>query len=332
LQSEFPRDLWRLHLRTCLLGPSAKSCHKGQRSMSRNLIFISHCDFRGNSSVQLFSIANVLADLGHTCAVCVPDQAETVFDLGRPRFQALSYEDALLHGVSFGNDRPPDLVHAWTPREKVRKMALALVQRYQVPYLVHLEDNEIALLLDELPGWSLENLKRLPSRALDLIVPDHRIHPHRWREMLAGAAGVTVLIDRLLEFKPADVPGMVFFPGYKAEFAKIEGRDEEFRATLGIAPDELLVVYTGNVHNSNFAEVRSLVLAIALLNRRGIRARLIKAGSNFYALPELSDPHITQHLIELGLVPHNEVPRLLAAADVLVQPGPSNEFNDYRFP
>jgi glycosyltransferase involved in cell wall biosynthesis len=301
-------------------------------AMSRNLIFISHCDFRGNSSVQLFSIANVLADLGHSCAVCVPNQPETAFDLGRPRFQALSYEEAVLHGVSFANDHPPDLVHAWTPREKVRKTAMALVQRYKVPYLVHLEDNEIAVLLDELPGWSLENLERLPSCALDLMVRDDRIHPHRWREMLAGAAGVTVLIDRLLEFKPANVPGMVFFPGYKAEFEKIEAREEGFRAALGIAPDELLVVYTGNVHNSNFKEVRSLVLAIALLNRRGIRAKLIKAGSNFYSMLELCDPNITQHLIELGLVPHSEVPRLLAAADVLVQPGPSNEFNDFRFP
>jgi glycosyltransferase involved in cell wall biosynthesis len=206
------------------------------------------------------------------------------------------------------------------------------VQRYKVPYFVHLEDNEIALLLDELPGWSLENLERLPSCALDLMVPDHRIHPHRWREMLAGAAGVTGLIDRLLEFKPPNVPGMVFFPGYRPEFEKIEGRDDGLRATLGISPDELLLVYTGNIHNSNFTEVRSLVLAIALLNRRGIRAKLIKTGSNFYALPELSDPNIAQYLIELGFVPHSEVPRLLAAADVLVQPGPSNAFNDYRFP
>ena len=103
--------------------------------MSRNLIFISHCDFRGNSSFHLFSIANVLADLGHTCAVCVPDKPETVFDLGRPRFQTLSYEEALRQGVSFANGRPPDLVHAWTPRELVRKTAMRLVQRYKVPIL-----------------------------------------------------------------------------------------------------------------------------------------------------------------------------------------------------
>jgi len=125
---------------------------------------------------------------------------------------------------------------------------------------------------------------------------------------------------------------MVFFPGYDAAFAAIDGRDEELRAALGILPNELLVVYTGNVHKSNFQEIRSLVLAVALVNRRGIRAKLVKTGWNHYNLPELSFPEIAQHVIERGFVARNDLPRMLAAADVLVQPGQSNEFNDYRFP
>ena len=164
------------------------------------------------------------------------------------------------------------------------------------------------------------------------MVPLHRIHPHHWRRLLAGAAGVTVLIDRLLEFKPSDVPGLVFFPGHDAAFAKIGGRDEELRAALGIAPEELLVVYTGNVHRSNFQEIRSLVIAIALVNRRGIRVKLAKTGWNEYVLPEFSDPEIAQHVIERGFVARSEIARLLAAADLLVQPGQANVFNDYRFP
>jgi glycosyltransferase involved in cell wall biosynthesis len=300
--------------------------------MSRNLIFVSHCDFNGNSAMHLFSIANALTILGHSCAVCVPSRPETVLDHGKPMFQALDYGEALSHGVSFANRQGPDLVHAWTPRELVRDTTMALAKRYNIPYFVHLEDNETLLLLDELRGWSLEDLHRLPSCALDLLVPKHRTHPHRSRQFLAGAAGVTALIDRLLEFKPAHLPGMVFFPGHETAFAKIEGRDEELRAELRIGPDELLVLYTGNVHNSNFQEVRSLVLATALVNRRGIRLKLVMTGLNHSILPELSDPHIAQHVVERGFVVRNQIPRLLAAADLLVQPGPSNEFNDYRFP
>ena len=282
--------------------------------------------------MHLFSIANVLTKLGHSCAVCVPERPETVLDHGKPLFQVLDYGEAVLHGVSFENGRTPDLVHAWTPREMVRKTTMSLARRYNIPYFVHLEDNDIVVLLDELPGWSLQDLQRLPTCALDLMVSKHRIHPHRAQRLLAGAAGITVLVDRLLEFRPAHVPGMVFFPGHDAAFAEIDGRDEELRAALGIVPNELLVVYTGSVHNSNFREIRSLVLAIALVNRRGIQVKLVKTGSNDYVLPELSEPQIAQHVIERGFVVRSDLPRLLAAADLLVQPGQPNEFNDYRFP
>ena len=118
--------------------------------MTRNLIFVSHCNFDGNSAMHLFSIANELTNLGHSCVVCVPGRPETVLDHGEPRFQVLDYAEAVLHGVSFTNGRAPDLVHAWTPRELVRKTTMSLARRYNIPCFVHLEDNEIVILLDEL--------------------------------------------------------------------------------------------------------------------------------------------------------------------------------------
>jgi glycosyltransferase involved in cell wall biosynthesis len=300
--------------------------------MSRNLIFVSHCDFHGNSAIHLFSIANVLASLGHSCVVCVPGRPETVFDHGKPQFQVLDHGKAVLHGITFANGRAPELVHAWTPRELVRKTTISLARRYKIPYLVHLEDNDVVILLDELPGWSLQDLERLPTCALDLMVSQHRVHPHHSPRFLAGAAGITVLVERLLEFRPSHIPGMVFFPGYDAAFAEIGVRDEELRSELGVSPDELLIVYTGSVHHSNYQEIRSLILAVALVNRRGIRAKLVKTGSNLYLLPELSDPQIGRYVIERGFVSRGDLPRLLAAADLLVQPGQSDEFNNYRFP
>jgi glycosyltransferase involved in cell wall biosynthesis/2-polyprenyl-3-methyl-5-hydroxy-6-metoxy-1,4-benzoquinol methylase len=297
-----------------------------------NLIFVCHCHFRGNSAMHLCSIASVLADLGHSCAICVPERAETILDRGRLQCQVLDYDEALRYGVSFANNRGPDLVHAWTPRELVRKTTISLAQRYNIPYFVHFEDNENVLLLDDLPDWSLEDLERLPTHAIDLLVPPHRTHPQRSRQLLVGAAGVTALIDRLLEFKPAHTPSMVFFPGYDPEFAKIDDRNEELRATLGIRPEELLVVYTGNIHGSNFQEVRSLLLAVALANRHGVRVKLVKTGFSGFPPSELSDHEIAQHVLDRGFVTRSELPQLLAAADILVQPGQSGAFNDYRFP
>ena len=179
---------------------------------------------------------------------------------------------------------------------------------------------------------TLDALKRLPTPLLDQMVSNIRTHPHRFETFLAGAHGVSALIDRLLEFKPDNVPGIVFFPGHDSEFSRIGARDEMVRAELGVAPDQLLVVYTGNIHNSNFREVRSLLLAIATVNRRGFPVKLVKTGWNHYPLAELSDPEVAQHVIDRGFVPRQEVARLLAAADVLIQPGRPGPFNDYRFP
>ena len=49
---------------------------------------------------------------------------------------------------------------------------------------------------------------------------------------------------------------------------------------------------------------------IALVNRRGIRVKLVKTGLNAYVLPELSDPEIAQHVIERGFVARSEIASL----------------------
>src|SRR5690349_12913573 len=55
-------------------------------TMPMNLIFVCHCHFRGNSAMHLCSIARVLTNLGHSCAICVPERAETILDHGRLQF------------------------------------------------------------------------------------------------------------------------------------------------------------------------------------------------------------------------------------------------------
>ena len=76
------------------------------------------------------------------------------------------------------------------------------------PTSLHLEDNEIAVLLDECRA-GLTELKRLPTPLLDQLVANYRIHPHRW-EVLAESRR-SALVDRLLEFKPEGVPVLYSF-------------------------------------------------------------------------------------------------------------------------
>ena len=271
----------------------------------RNVVFVSHCDFTGNSALHVYSIASTLHRRGFSPAVVVPGNARSVRDLGRPPFPVLSYRDVRRGKLQFADGQVADLVHAFTPREPVRELTVELVSIYGCPYVVHLEDNEEAIV-------------------------EGRAHPVRARAFVAGASGMTVVIDRLLELKPDQMPGVVVWPGFDERILSPRRPREEVRERLGLGQNHLVIVYTGNIHETNLGEMRSLYLAISHLRRAGHPAVLVKTGWDFVhrsALPDLGDG-----VRELGWVARTHVPELLAAADVLVQPGRPDPYNDYRFP
>jgi glycosyltransferase involved in cell wall biosynthesis/2-polyprenyl-3-methyl-5-hydroxy-6-metoxy-1,4-benzoquinol methylase len=297
-----------------------------------NVLLVSHCDFSGNSAMHVFSIANHLRAHGIRTVVAVPNDPKTVRTHGEPGFQLLHHDQASRDGVVFPDGRGPDLIHAWTPREHVRKLTEKLASRYRSPYLLHLEDNEEVIVADELNGFDFREFSELPVRLLDEIGSPYRTNPRRAKDFLARAAGVTAVIDKLLEFKPAELPGCVFWPGFDDSFRKVPNGIGDLRRKLGIPPDAHVLVYTGNIHKSNESEVTSLILAAGILHRKGIPIRLVKTGSNYAGQDVVAGAIEAGYLLDLGWLPRTEVPSLLHLAEVLVQPGRPNRFNDYRFP
>jgi glycosyltransferase involved in cell wall biosynthesis len=157
-------------------------------------------------------------------------------------------------------------------------------------------------------------------------------HPIRYREFLARAAGVTVIIDRLFEFKPAATPGEVIWPAFDEELFRPQPPDPGLRRHLGIGETDHIVVYPGNVHAVNAREAASLYLAVGALDRAGIPVKLVRVGRDYVDLLKPPLAFLRRHIITVGYRPHVEIPRYLALADALVQPGRSDAFNDYRFP
>jgi glycosyltransferase involved in cell wall biosynthesis len=187
----------------------------------------------------------------------------------------------------------------------VRRLVTKLIHAHSCPYVVHLEDNESAIV-------------------------DGRSDPARIGEFLAGAAGVTVVIDRLLELKPAHVPGAVVWPGFDEAILSPRRSREDVRRLLELDDSDVVIVYPGNIQASNLEDVRSLYEAILRLRSSGFSAVLVKTGWDFVHRSSL--PALGSSIRELGWVAREHVPGLLSAADVLVQPGQSDPYNDYRFP
>ncbi|MEO6003586.1 MAG: glycosyltransferase family 4 protein [Opitutus sp.] len=298
----------------------------------RNILFALYGDFSANSALHVASLANELIALGYDCVVAVPSHKETVGALPRANFMAMEF-DELPHIASYFKDaRGPSIVHAWTSRENVRKFTAKVAQQFASAVFVHLEDNERDILETRLRRPFAE-LAALPDAELDRIVPDVLSHPHRAPEFLGAATGVTVIVERLKEQVPAGQPVAVIWPAADAQYFGPRPRDERMRRALGIEPTDIVLFYHGNTHTSNAAEIRSLYEAVALLNRRGLRTLLVRTGRDFPDFLPDGDASIRPFLIHLGHVGRaKHLPALMALADVFVQPGLPDAFNDFRFP
>jgi glycosyltransferase involved in cell wall biosynthesis len=262
----------------------------------QNVVLVSPTDFTGNTALHVYWLATELSRQGIAPAVAVPANVESVGDLGTPSFPVLSYGDAARQ-IPF-----VDLVHAFTPRRHVRRLTLELAGQHGCAYVVHLEDNET-------------------------VVPTAG-DPHA-AAFVEGAAAATVVIDRLLELVPHDVPHAVVWPGFDPAVLTPRQPRAIVRAELGVG-DGVVVLYTGNVHAANLDAVANLYSAVERLRKDGLPVVLVRTGWNFVARARL--PRLGRGLIELGWVARRHVPDLLHAADVLVQPRGSGEFDDYRFP
>ncbi|MGH8524288.1 MAG: glycosyltransferase, partial [Gammaproteobacteria bacterium] len=252
--------------------------------------------------------------------------------MGRPPFPVLTFDEARRDGITFCDGSGPDLVHVFTPREKVRELTQDVVSSYHCPYVVHLEDNEEVILTDTLGGLSFEQIRGLPQTVLDDLVTHDRSHPVRARAFLEGASGMTAVIETLLDFKPTGIPAHVIWPGFDPSILAASNSQGQLRAELGLTSDDVVLAYTGNIHPSNLDEVRSLYVAVALLRRAGHQARLIKTGWNQVDMGWTVELGVDDAVVDLGFVSRRRLGDLLSIADVLVQPGGPSRFNDYRFP
>ena len=298
-----------------------------------NILFVNYGDFTTNSLNHIGGFANTLCASGHACVVVVPTGKNTVAHLRDPLFVAATYEEALGQPGLFPDSRPADLIHAWTPREGVRKFVLAYQRAIATParVLIHLEDNE-RYLLECYTGQTYAALQE-PSLAgtgtwLIDVLPD----PLRHEGFLRIADGVTHIVDRLREFVPAGTPTHLLTPGVDFTLYRPQPADGHLRAELGLQENERIIVFTGSNTFANEPEMRELYLAVALLNQRGTPTRLVRTGFNSPEfLASLAFDH-GKYVLDLGFVDKARLPHLLALADVLVQPGRPGPFNDYRLP
>lgn len=292
-----------------------------------NVLFALYHDFSANSAVHVHNFANHLAALGHNTAVAFPKGENLGRELGEQEYTVRTFTEVDGDWTAiFADGRPPDLVHAWTPRENVRLFCEKLATLCRFDLFIHLEDNEELILEANLSG-SFDEL-----RESDREFPENLSHPRKYRGFIASANGVTMIMDRLENFVPVETPKLVLWPGADRSQFYPRARDENLLASLGIAPGTLVFSYTGNVHTANARDVRSLYLAAAILTREGTPTTLLRTGRDYCEFLGPDDAWARKVSIDLGQIDYRQIPNVLSLADALVQPGEDNAFNEYRLP
>ncbi len=297
-----------------------------------NILFVNYGDCTSNSLNHIGAFANELCRLGHACVVAVPEKPETITVLDQPLFPVRLFAQLLEEQPHFPNRQPADVVHAWTPRENVRDFVLHYLARHPAARLfIHLEDNEDHLTA-AFARSPLNELNQLSDTELAAKLAPNLSHPVRSRHFLRLAHGITVITERLTEFVPAGTAHHLLLPGLRETAPLSAEAIAAERTALQSHDAEKLIVYTGSVTFANLADIRALTLAVRQLNDAGRPTRLVRTGITpaeyDESLRDIGGPFVTA----LGFVPKARLPRLLAAADALVQPGAADEFNAYRLP
>lgn len=292
-----------------------------------NILIIANSDFPASSAVHIHHFANGLINLGLDCVVAVPNDKYSVKKIKGSLYQVMHHNEIELVTNYFKNAQPPDIVHCWTPREHIRNSFVSLASHYEFKLLIHLEDNEESILSRSfnIPASNLLTMD-------ETLIPYNLSHPRKYKEFLSLADGVTVIIDNLKQFIPKTIPSLLLYPGVDTQEFYPRPKNNNLAESLGIPSDTTIICYTGTVYPSNRDEVKSLYMAIGKRNKRGKPTILLRTGANGCDILNPEDLWVEKYIIDLGWVERTQIPDILSLADILIQPGTSDDFNDYRFP
>jgi glycosyltransferase involved in cell wall biosynthesis len=297
-----------------------------------NILFVLYGDFGSNSANPLALYAREFHLSGHSCVITVPRGLETVSLHENPAFRPMLYDTVLGEAKSiFPDGRPADVIHACTPREAVRRFVTSYMAKRPTPLVILLEDNERWLSTKSLRLDEASLVQHTQKQIADRL-PDALSHPFYYASFVGLADAVALIQDKLKREVPPWVYCETVMIGVDIELFSPRPADPSLRAQYGVGKNEKVIVYHGGMNEYTRPGLETLCNAVGLINQKGYPCRLLRSGP--MPLDFLGQmPRKTASAInDLGVLPRKQLPELLALADVFVQPGQNDPFEDLRLP
>lgn len=298
-----------------------------------NILFVLYGDFTSNSANPLSLYARELQVGGHSCAIAVPTNLEESIGLYEDRaFIPILYSDVLARPDSvFPDGRPADVIHACTPREVVRHFVTSYMGKRPTPLVIYLEDNERWISTRAL-GLEADTLARQTEINIVERLPDALSHPFRYESFIGLADAVAVIQDKLKSEVPPWVHCETVMLGVDLESFSPQPPNPLLRKQYGVVKAERVIVYHGGVNGFTKPALETLCRAIGIINDRGYPCRLLRTGPFFLDFIDRLPSAAASAVCDLGMLSKRNLPGLLALADLFVQPGKIDPFEDLRLP
>ena len=300
-----------------------------------NILFAMYGDFESNSAHPMALHARELAAAGHDCVAAVPSNVQSADSLGPRSFRPVLYGEALDHPERlFRDGRPADILHAWTPREGVRKFVTAYLARRPTPWVVYLEDNErwIANTALALTGMREETILQHTGEVISTWTPDGVPHVLRYESFVGLADAAVVIQDKLRPDVPPWVPCSTVMPGVDLEAFAPRPPDPALRQRYAVAGDARVIVYPGGLNDFTRPGLEALCRAVGMINAAGTACVLLRSGPVALDFLDRLPPEAAGAVRDLGALPRSDLPALFSLADLFVQPGKPDPFEDLRLP
>lgn len=297
-----------------------------------NILFVMYGDLGSNSANPLALYARELDAQGHSCAVAIPNNLASISQHPNPTFRPVLYIDALDNPEAiFPDGRPADVIHAWTPRENVRRFVTSYMAKHPAPLVIYLEDHE-SLIASRVLGLEETMLVQHTEQSIAERLPDALSHPFRYDSFIGLADAAIVIQEKLNIDVPPWVRCETVMPGVDLDFFSPRAADSALRKRYGVAENERIIVYPGGLNGFTKPAIETLCRAVGLINRQGYPCKLLRTGPFALDFIGALPKEAADAVADLGVIPRADLPNLLALADVFVQPGMIDPFEDLRLP
>jgi len=297
------------------------------------ILFVLYGNFTTNTAIPLSQFARELTLLGHECVIAIPSEINTATLCDTTGFKPMLYSEVLdQEGEIFSNDSRADVIHACTPRIGVQKFLQSYLVRWPTPLTIYLEDQEPWIAKNYL-GLSDQEISELTDDEISQKTPESLSHYYESAWLISLADLVMVIQERLADFAPKFMPISVIPMGvdlekFHPEIAPIT-KWSYFNSN---DDDHKVIVYHGGLNQFTQSALLDLCQAIDLMNEAGTRCILVRSGPNPINFWDLLHSRVKPFIFEVGVLDRNEIPSVMALADIYVQPGRHNSFEEYRLP